>query len=675
MNTQTYFYIILAGIASLLVALFLYKYKSKSALKKNALFAFLRFLSVFLILILLINPKITNTSYYNEKPNLVVVTDNSNSIKQLKEEENVKVFLNSIEKNKELSERFNILNYTFSDELGTDSLNFKNKQTNISKALLELKSIYKETVSPTILITDGNQTYGSDYTFAAQQYQQPIYPIVVGDSLKTSDLKISNLNVNKYAYLKNKFPVEVILVYNGDNTITKNFSITSNGKAVFSKAINFTKDNNSQILRFELPTNKVGVQTYSASLGTLENEKNKQNNYKKFAIEVIDESTNVAIVSTLLHPDLGALKKSIETNKQRKVSILKPKKFLNQKNDFQMVMLYQPNNQFKSILSYLTKENINYLAVLGTQTNFDFLNKETDLFSVEATSQTENYQPIFNSNYNAFITPELDFNSFPPLKSIFGELKINSEFQTLLEQSVNGISTNQPLLATLEKGTSRYGILFGENIWKWRAQSYVNQQTFTVFDDFTGKLVQFLASKKRKQRITLDYQTFYDGNANAVLRSQVFNKNYEFDASKSVNIILKDEINNNTINLPLILSNNSYQVDLSQLKPSKYSFTVSTNSNLAKSGSFEILDFNIEAQFANADVTKLHQLSTNSNGVLGLIDNYQVVLDNLLNDKRYLPIQKSTTKTEALINCYYLLFLIVLIIVIEWYLRKYKGLI
>lgn len=675
MNTQTYFYIILAGIASLLVALFLYKYKSKSALKKNALFAFLRFLSVFLILILLINPKITNTSYYNEKPNLVVVTDNSNSIKQLKEEENVKVFLNSIEKNKELSERFNILNYTFSDELGTDSLNFKNKQTNISKALLELKSIYKETVSPTILITDGNQTYGSDYTFAAQQYQQPIYPIVVGDSLKTSDLKISNLNVNKYAYLKNKFPVEVILVYNGDNTITKNFSITSNGKAVFSKAINFTKDNNSQILRFELPTNKVGVQTYSASLGTLENEKNKQNNYKKFAIEVIDKSTNVAIVSTLLHPDLGALKKSIETNKQRKVSILKPKKFLNQKNDFQMVMLYQPNNQFKSILSYLTKENINYLAVLGTQTNFDFLNKETDLFSVEATSQTENYQPIFNSNYNAFITPELDFNSFPPLKSIFGELKINSEFQTLLEQSVNGISTNQPLLATLEKGTSRYGILFGENIWKWRAQSYVNQQTFTVFDDFTGKLVQFLASKKRKQRITLDYQTFYDGNANAVLRSQVFNKNYEFDASKSVNIILKDEINNNTINLPLILSNNSYQVDLSQLKPSKYSFTVSTNSNLAKSGSFEILDFNIEAQFANADVTKLHQLSTNSNGVLGLIDNYQVVLDNLLNDKRYLPIQKSTTKTEALINCYYLLFLIVLIIVIEWYLRKYKGLI
>lgn len=675
MSSQTLIYIVIAVIASLLVTLFLYKYKSKGAFKQNALFAFLRFSSVFLILLLLINPKISTTSYYNEKPNLVVVTDNSNSIKQLKQDKNVLKFLDEIKENTRLLERFNIVNYSFDSQLNSDSLTFSNKQTNISKAFVDLKSIYKQTISPTLLITDGNQTFGSDYIFTAKQYNQSIYPIVVGDTTVASDLKITALNVNKYAYLKNKFPVEAILVYNGDKSFTKNFSISSKGKVVFSKPIEFSKENNSQVLRFNLPTNQVGVQTYSANLSALENEKNTKNNYKNFAIEVVDESTNVAIISTLLHPDLGALKKSIETNKQRKVSILKPKDFLVQKYDFQMVILHQPNNQFNSVLSYLTKENVNYLAVLGTQTNYDLLNKVTDLFSVEATSQTENYQPVFNVNYSAFITPNLDFKTFPPLKSVFGELKINSEFQTLLEQSVNGISTNQPLLATLEKGTSRYGILFGEDIWKWRSQSYINQQTFTVFDDFTGKLVQYLASKKRKQRIALDYKTFYDGNTNAILRAQVFNKNYEFDANQSVSIVLKDNINNTTINLPLVLANNTYQVDLSLLKPSKYSFIVSTNGNLAKSGNLEILDFNIEAQFSNADVTKLHQIATNSKGELGLMSNYKSVLDNLMTNNRYLPIQKSTTKTEALINWHYLLFLIVLIIAIEWYLRKYKGLI
>lgn len=675
MSSQTLIYIVIAVIASLLVTLFLYKYKSKGAFKQNALFAFLRFSSVFLILLLLINPKISTTSYYNEKPNLVVVTDNSNSIKQLKQDKNVLKFLDEIKENTRLLERFNIVNYSFDSQLNSDNLTFSNKQTNISKAFVDLKSIYKQTISPTLLITDGNQTFGSDYIFTAKQYNQSIYPIVVGDTTVASDLKITALNVNKYAYLKNKFPVEAILVYNGDKSFTKNFSISSKGKVVFSKPIEFSKENNSQVLRFNLPTNQVGVQTYSANLSALENEKNTKNNYKNFAIEVVDESTNVAIISTLLHPDLGALKKSIETNKQRKISILKPKDFLVQKDDFQMVILHQPNNQFNSVLSYLNKENVNYLVVLGTQTNYDLLNKVTDLFSVEATSQTENYQPVFNVNYSAFITPNLDFKTFPPLKSVFGELKINSEFQTLLEQSVNGISTNQPLLATLEKGTSRYGILFGEDIWKWRSQSYINQQTFTVFDDFTGKLVQYLASKKRKQRIALDYKTFYDGNTNAILRAQVFNKNYEFDANQSVSIVLKDKINNTTINLPLVLANNTYQVDLSLLKPSKYSFIVSTNGNLAKSGNLEILDFNIEAQFSNADVTKLHQIATNSKGELGLMSNYKSVLDNLMTNNRYLPIQKSTTKTEALINWHYLLFLIVLIIAIEWYLRKYKGLI
>jgi hypothetical protein len=675
MNTQTYFYIILAGITSLLVALFLYKYKSKGAFKQNALFAFLRFLSVFLILLLLINPKISKTSYYNQKPNLVIATDNSNSIKQLNKNKEVLQLLDNINNNKALFERFNVINYSFDSQLNSDSLTFANKQTNISKALIDLKSIYKQTISPTLLITDGNQTFGNDYTFTAKQYNQSIYPIVVGDTLVSEDLKIATLNVNKYAYLKNKFPVEAILVYNGDNTIIKNFSITTNGKVVYSKALELSTLNNSQVLRFELPTTRVGIQTFSASLPILANEKNTKNNYKNFAIEVIDESTNVAIVSTLLHPDLGALKKSIETNKQRKVSVLKPKEFLIQKNDFQLVIIYQPNNQFNTVFDYLTKENVNYLAVLGTQTNYAFLNKATNLFSVDVINQTENYQPVYNSNYNAFITPDLDFKTFPPLKSTFGELRINGEFQTLLEQSVNEILTNQPLLATLEQGTSRYGILFGEDIWKWRAQSYINQQSFTVFDDFTGKLVQYLASKTRKERITLDYETFYDSSTNAILKTQVFNKNYEFDANQSVSIVLKDKINNTTTNLPLVLANNIYQVDLSQLKPSKYSFTVSTNSNLAKSGSFEILDFNIEAQFTNADVTKLHQLATNSNGELGLLDNYQIVLENLLKDKRYLPVQKNSTKIEALINWYYLLFLIVLIIAIEWYLRKYKGLI
>ena len=48
-------------------------------------------------------------------------------------------------------------------------------------------------------------------------------------------------------------------------------------------------------------------------------------------------------------------------------------------------------------------------------------------------------------------------------------------------------------------------ILFGENSWKWRAMSYTQNKSFTPFDSFINKLVQYLAITKKFNRIELDY--------------------------------------------------------------------------------------------------------------------------------------------------------------------------
>ncbi len=80
-------------------------------------------------------------------------------------------------------------------------------------------------------ISDGNQTIGNDYEFINSK--QTIYPIVFGDTTKYQDLKLSQLNVNKYSYIKNKFPVEVILNYEGNETVTTQFSIYNRRKNCF----------------------------------------------------------------------------------------------------------------------------------------------------------------------------------------------------------------------------------------------------------------------------------------------------------------------------------------------------------------------------------------------------------------------------------------------------------
>ena len=677
MQTETIFLIIFAGILALFLALFQYLYKSKNRSGVYKWLAFLRFITIFTVLLLLINPKFDKVTYYNEKPSLIVVLDNSESVAYLGQDEKAKSLVESIMSNDSLNQQFNLDFYTFGKDLNaSDLISFKEKQSNIAKVFNRLSEINSNSISPTILITDGNQTYGNDYQFIAQQYKQPIFPIILGDTTKYSDLKIEQLNVNKYAYLKNKFPIEIIAVYNGKNSITTQLKITGGNITVYAQSLNFSPTKASQIIQITLPANRVGVNSYKAELQPLDNEKNIVNNIKNFAVEVIDQKTNVAIVSDISHPDLGAFKKAIESNEQRSASILSPEEFLMKPFDFQLAILYQPNYKFRLVYQEIDRLKLNTFVVTGPKTEWQFLNSVQSDFQQEITRQTENFQPTLNQNYAIFLIDELNFNDFPPLETEFGKSTFNIPINTILYKTVNGIQIDEPLLATFEINDKREAVLNGEGIWRWRAQSFLDDMSFNTFDNFMGKLVQYLSSNQTKGRLNLNYESFYNGNDDVTVSAQFFNKNYEFDGNASLTIALKNKENNVTSNLPFILKNTNYQVDLSGLDPGEYDFTVSViDENMSKSGTFKILDYNIEQQFLNADVTKLQQVATNSAGKTYFIDQINDLFNDLLNDSRFATIQKSSKKIVPLVDWKFLLAIITLSLALEWFIRKYNGLI
>lgn len=677
MSSTVILYIIISGIIALVVALFQYRYKSKYKLSVNKYLIALRFISVFALILLLLNPKIDQLSTYFEKPNLVIAVDNSNSIFFLKQDSLAENLISALKNNTELNDKFNIDFYTYGNEFKfSDSTSFDEKETDFNQLFNGLKDVYKQSVAPTIILSDGNQTYGNDYSYATRKYKQPIYPVVLGDTITHLDLKIEQLNVNKYAFLNNKFPVEVIVVYNGETEVNSEFKVTSGNNTIYSTLVKLSKYKNSQILNFTLPANQVGVFTYRAKIESLPSEQNIQNNIKNFAIEVINEKSNIAIVSDWLHPDIGALKKSIESNEQRSVTILSTTEYLKEINEYQLVVLYQPNNRFKKIYEALEASKSNKLVITGTKTDWSFLNQVNPFYTQNNSSQTENYLAVPNQNYAVFIINELDFESFPPLKSKFGNVSFTVPYETVLYKKIRNTLTDNPLLASFEVNGRREAVIFGENIWQWRAQSFVNNKSFDAFDNFTSKLIQYLSTNKRIERLSLEYKAFYEGSSNVILKAQYFNKNYEFDNRESLSIRTTDDITKDVKDFPFVLKNNNYQVDLSSLPPSDYSFTVFTESdNLSKSGKFKILEYNIEQQFLNADVEKMKALASNSQGKLFFPNEIQELINNLLIDNRYVTIEKSTKNTVPLIDWKYLLALIAICLTIEWFIRKYNGLI
>jgi hypothetical protein len=673
MTTNTILLLVLSLVISGGLSFFQNFYKAKTKSNLNLVLAFLRFVSIFGILLLLINPIMSRKTLENIKTPLPIVVDNSSSIADLKANQMVLDLQETLLQSKELQDKFDIQSYQFDNEFQTaDSINFKGTQTNIDEVAKSLKSIYKNTIFPSVLITDGNQTSGNDYVYSFDANSK-VFPLVVGDTAKLLDLKVSQLNVNKYAFQKNKFPVEIFLNYVGNKTVTADFKITQGGSVLTKQTVSFSATKKSVVLNVFLPAEKVGVQVFKAVISSNQKEKNTYNNTKNFAVEIIDQKSNVAIVSAINHPDIGALKRAIESNAQRKVIIVKPN-LISSLQDYNVLILYQPTAEFKSVFEKNKLAGINTFIITGNNTDFTFLNQQQANLSFKMSGQKEEYLAEFNPDFNLFAIDNIGFENFPPLQNPYGAITTNGTISTVLTAKIRTIETNAPLLAFAENQGKRSAFLLGENSWRWRLQSHVDHQSFEKFDVFVDKIIQFLASNDSKKSLVVNHESFYNSGETIEITASYFNKNYEFDEKARLTIAVSNTKTKQNKNYDLLKSNNAFKVNLDGLSAGNYEFTVKElNSKTSHSGHFEILDFDIEKQFVNPDVEKLKQLALQTQGKLYYPNQVETLIQSLLQDDSYKSIQKEIVTKTPLIDWIWLLVFIVIALASEWFLRKYNG--
>ncbi len=672
MDTKTVLLIILAAIVALGLVLFQYYYKSKKRGKLGLWLSFLRFIAWFGAFLLVINPKFSKNSYTLEKATLLVLVDNSTSVKGSKIQES----LQKMKESTTLSDKFDIQYHSFGDKLNaSDSLSFHEKNTNISKALNTLETIYGNSNRALVLITDGNQTVGEDYEFYTKSGDTPIYSVAVGDTTRYEDVRVGQLNVNKYAFLKNKFPLEVYVNYEGEGTVTANVTITENGKVVYREDVGLSKTRNSKVINTLLDASAVGLKNISVSVEKLNNERNVANNQRTAAVEVIDEKTNIAIVSEVMHPDIGALKKSIERNEQRAVVIRKPTNTTTDLESIDLFILYQPTARFSSLYRYIKQKKANTFTITGPKTDWSFLNRAQNSFTKNSYEQAEETGPVQNAGFSIFNTEDFDSTDFPPLSSNLGDIIINKSHEVLLGQRIKGVELNQPLWAVLGDDLEREAILFGENVWKWRMQSYRNQQDFTNFDALMGKLIRYLSTNKPKARFTVDYESVYEGNSEAKLTATYFDEAFIFDGNATINLQLRNKDTGKEREIPMLLKGGYYEADFSDIPAGQYDFTAKVvNEGLFKSGSFAVLDFDVEQQFLSTDYKKLGRLADNTDAGSYFSTQTDDLIQDLLGAERFVPTQKSEQNIVSLIDFKFLLGIIVAALALEWLLRKYNGL-
>jgi len=677
MQQQTVFLILFAAILAFGLVIFQYYYKSKSKGFLSLGLSFLRFIALFCVFLLLINPKITKEQYSLERANLIILADNTSSIGQ---ENGVNQLLNAkklIKENTNISEKFIVSEYVFGNELNSlDSLSFTEKATNIGRALSSLNEIFAGSTAAILILTDGNQTLGEDYEFYAGRQKFPIFPLVVGDTTSYQDIRIDQVNTNKYAFLKNKYPIEIFVSYRGKNSASTVLTISEAGKNLYRKQLVLSEVENSQIISTVLDATTVGIKNIKISLSPLENERNITNNSRQIGIEVIDEKTNIALISNILHPDLGALKKAIESNEQRSVSIIKPSLSSNELEEFDFFIIYQPDASFEKVYSYIENKGANIFTITGPKTDWTFLNKVQNSFQKNSYDQQEEVTPVLNAGFTHFDITDLEVSEFPPIETTLGELLITASYENMLSQRIKGVDLNEPLFTILETNLRREAILLGENIWKWRIQSYRENQDFKKFDDFISKVILFLANSKPRSRLTLEYENIYQGLNEATIKATYFDETFVFDDNATINLVLNSIDNNISREIPMLLKNGYYEADIRTLPSGDYSFTASVkDENLTKTGKFTILEYDLEQQLLSSNYKKLGRLAIGTNATLYFPSETSKFIEDIIKDNRFVPIQKSKQNVVSLIDFKILLGIIAVALTAEWFIRKYNGLI
>lgn len=678
------FCFILAGA----YAYILYRSEKKFSFKIKIYLAALRFIGVLLLTFFLFSPLITRKSLTFEKPIILVAQDNSSSILSSPKKtfyqhdyiENRKSFIHK------LSSKFEVIDISFGANININyNIDYTDKKSNLSLILQEASQSYKNrNLAAIVLASDGIHNSGIEPLSYISNINAPVYTILQGDSVAQRDLKILSIVHNEIVYLKNDFQVELRL--NGYDLKGKRakVSIEHQGKSIWSQEVNINSVKEQIKLQAVLPAEQSGLQKYTVKASALAGEKNVKNNSREFYIEVIENKQNIAIIAAAPHPDLAAIKSSLENNENYQVDVWMNDDFiLSNVNKYQMLILHQLPSSVSDagqLFKLIEQKSIPTWLIIGAQSYIDLYNRLP--FGLKILNSKASANEVFINRSNEFQGFMLDnkwdnlIKELPPLYAPYGNYKTSNAMQTLFYQRIGMVSTEQPLLCFGKDNERKYAIFCGEGIWKWRmynAKLYGNAE---LFDDFSSKIVQYLSSKDDKRKFRFKLVSYKVDEGEPVLFSaELYNDSYELINTPEVKLELTNE-RKKRFDYVLSKTSNAYELTLSNLPNGEYTYaancTLGNNKYVVK-GKFNVIQNNLEELNTEADFKNLRLLSKLSGGKAFSDNDFDKLYEELSLNNTYKTISYEDKKTDELINLKWIFILLISIFSLEWLLRKYHG--
>lgn len=699
---------ILISMAAATVAFFMYR-KSDHLLPRGLSIGLglLRYLVLLGVAILLLEPRFETKQKLSAPPVVAVLHDDSESMVIHRDSQYVRN-----EYPAALNAFFGKLNtdavsanfFSFAQELdpdaGPDSLSYSQSGTNISGALEETGKVFaNQNLGAVVLVSDGIATSGMNPLYALDQFQLPVYTVLLGDTTPQKDVKISDVLYNQIAYLDNETPIKVKLKTDGYETANLKVTLSGEGKVQGTQTIVLEPGNPNAEADFLVKPGRTGIVQYSISVTPLADEITTRNNYKNIFINVLETKVKVALFGGFPHPDIGALRHALDRDDRYELDEFIHENgtaFYNDPSlvdlkDYDLFILHNfPFNQGDAALANRIQEQVKdrrtpLMVFIGKHTNNgiltgslgDYMGIVPGALSPSVEEAQINFKPEYK-NHSTFTFDDAWFqmmNTSPPLFRNQSEWNASGDTKIFATARIKGVALDYPIYG-LQSHLGRKNMVFvGENFWRTRAHVFVEREDFAEFDQWIYNNIQWLIVKEDKRKFKVQpSKRLFTGQEPVIFRGEAYDDSYNPLEGVDIKLTLKAPDGKEEVFYLNETGNARYFLELNNLSEGTYQYEAEGQKNEARVGTdrgeFSIGRSNIEHFRLTADRNLLEQIALRTGGKFVHAREIEGLADEILGLNSLKPVVSFLTRRIGFNDFPWIFFVALGMLALEWVVRK-----
>jgi len=656
---------------------------------------FLRSFTLILIITLLFEPSI-NLNYSNEvKPVSLLLIDNSSSIVN-KDSLNRSNLTHSFISDFSRNVNGNIEYFTFGKNVTPIIVNddlklmFDDQITNFDNLVSNIKS--EVNISSITLLSDGIFNEGTNSYSNFEKLNIPIFTIAIGDTTHPSDVSIKKASYNKLIYFNKTTEIKSI-IRNTNLAGRKIFVTLYDDTGILGKEQIKLNENGINSVTFNYTPLVVGKQSLMLKISQLSEEENYDNNTYPLILDVLNDKIKVLLIAGAPSPDLSILTQSLLKNNNIELSRIiqiTPTKFLDSKDNRQkldsadiLMMLDFPAintpskliNDVKDILASNQKPYFFTLSQSIDYKKLPSLSEHLPFIIPKVSGNKLLVQPKIKSFNNTLLRNTLGWDNLPPIYMNNSRLELKSGSTILAVGDNKNVNLEIPLIFSRNIASSRSIILNGYNFWMWNLQS--DNSIDNLFNKFIADVIKWLFANNNQKRMFVNTsKNIYNSNESIDFIGNAYDETLSPRNDATFDIKIKSSNYEKSLKL-VSEQNGKYEgtINITQSGNFNYSANISLPGEAGKTihGKFTISETNLENINFVLNSNYLKFISNITSGKSFDINDYSSLFDKVNR------LSKRQTKNKIIKTKYsiwtneWILVLIVLLFILEWIIRKKKG--